>query len=45
MTIVDLLSQLRQVGIQLTLDGDKLKVKAPQGALTEELKEQLKLNK
>ncbi len=45
MTIVDLLSQLRQVGIQLTLDGDKLKIKAPQGALTDELKEQLKLNK
>ncbi len=45
MTIVDLLSQLREAGIQLTLDGDKLKIKAPQGALTDELKEQLKQNK
>lgn len=42
MTIVDLLSHLREVGVQLTLDGDKLKIKAPQGALTDELKDQLK---
>lgn len=45
MTIVDLLSHLREVGVQLTLDGDKLKIKAPQGALTDELKDQLKQNK
>lgn len=45
MTIVDLLSHLRDVGVQLTLDGDKLKIKAPAGALTDALKEQLKLNK
>lgn len=45
MTMIDLLSQLREAGVQLTLDGDKLKVKAPQGALTDELKEQLKQHK
>lgn len=42
MTLVDLLSQLRNAGVQLSLDGEKLKIKAPAGALTNELKEELK---
>ena len=42
MNVLDLLSQLRRAGIQLSLDGDKLKIKAPQGAMTDEVKAQLK---
>src|SRR5690606_348648 len=42
MNVLDLLSQLRRAGILLSLDGDKLKIKAPPGALTDAIKEQLK---
>jgi len=42
MNIVDFLSELRQLDIQISLNGDKLKIKAPQGALTKEIKIQLK---
>ena len=45
MNVLDLLSQLRRAGIQLSLDGDKLKIKAPQGAMTDEVKAQLKEQK
>ena len=42
MNVLELLSQLRQAKIQLSLDGEKLKIKAPQGAVTPEIKENLK---
>lgn len=45
MNVLDLLSQLRRAGILLSLDGDKLKIKAPPGALTDAIKEQLKQHK
>ena len=45
MNVLDLLSQLRRAGIQLSLDGDKLKIKAPPGAVTEDIKSQLKEQK
>ncbi|HVK99263.1 MAG TPA: condensation domain-containing protein, partial [Dongiaceae bacterium] len=45
MNVLDLLTQLRRAGIQLSLDGDKLKIKAPQGAMTDEVKAQLKAQK
>ncbi|CBL45103.1 Non-ribosomal peptide synthetase modules and related proteins [gamma proteobacterium HdN1] len=45
MMVIDLLGQLREAGIQLHLDGEKLKVKAPAGALTDAIKEQLKTHK
>ncbi len=45
MTLLELISQLRSANIQITLDGDKLKIKAPQGALTTELKLELKEKK
>lgn len=45
MNVLDLLSQLRQAKIQVALEGEKLKIKAPQGALTAELKNSLKKHK
>ncbi len=45
MNVLDLLSQLRRAGIQLSLDGDKLKIKAPQGAMTDDIKAKLKEQK
>lgn len=41
MNVLDLLSRLRQANIQISLVGDKLKIKAPQGAITPEIKQQL----
>ncbi|MCG8669770.1 MAG: amino acid adenylation domain-containing protein, partial [Pseudomonadales bacterium] len=45
MSIVDFLSDLRRAGIQLSLNEDKLKIKAPSGALTNEIKVELKNRK
>ena len=41
MNLLDLLTLLRQAKIQLTLDGEKLKIKAPKGAVTPEIKQHL----
>ena len=38
----DLLQRLHEAGIILTVDGDRLKYKAPVGALTDELREALR---
>ena len=45
MNVLDLLNELRHAGILLSLDGDKLKIKAPPGALTDAIKEKLKQSK
>jgi amino acid adenylation domain-containing protein len=45
MTIVELLGELRRANVQLSLEGDKLKIKAPQGALTDAMKDALKARK
>ena len=45
MTIVDFLSELRLADIRLSLNNGKLKVSAPAGALTGEIKAQLKARK
>ncbi|MVF12545.1 amino acid adenylation domain-containing protein [Ketobacter sp. MCCC 1A13808] len=45
MNVLELLSRLRQAKISLTLDGEKLKIKAPQGAITPEIKQQLQAAK
>lgn len=42
MSIVTFLSDLRKKDIRLTLDGEKLKINAPAGALTDEIKIQLR---
>jgi len=41
----ELLTQLRAIGVQLTLDGDVLRLNAPKGSLTPELQSELKANK
>ena len=41
MTIIEMLSALRSQGIHLWVEGEKLKYRAPHGALTAELKTQL----
>jgi len=41
MNVLDLLSSLRKANIQISLVDDKLKIKAPQGAITPEIKQQL----
>ena len=43
--MIDLLQQLQSSGVQLQLDGEQLKVRAPKGALTPALKDQLALHK
>ncbi|MCG8312565.1 MAG: amino acid adenylation domain-containing protein, partial [Pseudomonadales bacterium] len=45
MSIVDFLSDLRRAGIHISLNEDKLKIKAPSGALTNEIKIELKHRK
>lgn len=45
MSIVDFLTDLRRAGIQLSLNEDKLKIKAPSGALTPQIKAELKAKK
>lgn len=42
MNIVDFLTELRKLDIQLSLNGENLRIKAPSGALTNEIKAQLK---
>lgn len=42
MSVINLLSQLRSRNIKIWLEGDKLRLKAPKGQLTAELKTQLK---
>jgi len=42
MSIVNFLSDLRKKDIRLALDGEKLKINAPTGALTDEIKVQLR---
>src|ERR1700723_3508694 len=41
----ELLKQLRALGVQLTLEGEVLRLNAPKGALTAELQAQLKAHK
>ena len=41
MTVLELLGSLRERGVRLTAEGEKLKVAAPAGALTPELRERL----
>lgn len=41
MTLYALLDELRTRGVELTPDGDRLRYRAPQGALTPELKQAL----
>ena len=41
MNVLDLLSSLRKANIQISLVDDKLKIKAPKGAVTPEIKQQL----
>lgn len=45
MKIVEFLTELRKSEIQISLADDKLKIKAPSGALTNEIKKQLKERK
>ncbi|MDX1695389.1 MAG: amino acid adenylation domain-containing protein, partial [Ketobacteraceae bacterium] len=45
MSIVDFLSDLRRAGIHISLNEDKLKIKAPSGALTNDIKLELKNRK
>ena len=44
-SINDLLSRLRSLDVRLTLDGDRLNVSAPKGALTEDLRAELSSRK
>ncbi|RLT97979.1 non-ribosomal peptide synthetase [Ketobacter sp.] len=41
MNVLDLLTSLRKANIQISLVDDKLKIKAPKGAVTPEIKQQL----
>ena len=41
MSAAELLSRLRALGVQLRIDGGELRVSAPKGVLTAELREQL----
>ncbi len=43
--VLDLLARLRKLDIKLELDGEKLKINAPKGALNDELKLELKEQK
>ncbi len=43
--MIDLLQQLQSSGVQLQLDGEQLQVRAPKGALTPALKDQLARHK
>ena len=45
MSVHDLLSDLHAAGVRLELDGDRLRYRAPKGALTDELRERLAANK
>lgn len=45
MTPLDLLAELRQRNVKVSLAGDKLQLKAPAGVLTPELKEALRQHK
>ena len=44
-SVVKLISELRKLDIKLYLDGEKLKVNAPSGSLTSEIKSQLSVEK
>ena len=45
MTSVELLLELKRLNIKLELEGENLRISAPKGSLTENLKHQLKQNK
>ncbi|HET7695318.1 MAG TPA: amino acid adenylation domain-containing protein [Vicinamibacterales bacterium] len=45
MTLLDLLDRLRAAQIEIAADGDRLRIRAPQGALTEELRAALAAHK
>ena len=45
MSVAELLVRLRHANIDLKLDGEKLSVNAPKGAITAELRELLSDNK
>ncbi len=44
-SIVDFISILREKDIKLQLEGEKLKINAPKGALTDDVKDELRLRK
>ena len=45
MSAQELLTDLQSKGIQITADGDRLKIKAPRGTVTPELRERLAAHK
>jgi len=45
MTLLDLLAELNRLNVKLTLAGDKLRLEAPAGVLTPELKETIRQHK
>lgn len=45
MTITDLLAELRKLDVHLTLDGDRLRLNAPSGVLTDQHKQEIALRK
>ena len=44
-TILELFSRLRTLGVNISLDGDALKVSAPKGAITAELRQEITARK
>lgn len=45
MSAVELLTELESRGVHITADGDRLRIRAPKGAITPELRERLEQNK
>jgi len=45
MSAAELLTDLQQRGVTITAEGDRLKIKAPRGILTQELRERLAKSK
>lgn len=45
MTALEILTDLRRAGVTVSIVGDKLRLKAPEGVLTEELKQRLAIQK
>ncbi len=45
MTAIEILTNLRKAGATVTIAGDKLRLEAPKGVLTDELKQRLSINK
>ena len=45
MSAVELLTELEARGVYVTADGDRLKIRAPKGTITPELRERLEENK